>query len=67
MYSFALVIQLMLCAVYLGSYRLQHPHTPAGDVVKRMCEIVIHAAPAGNACLLVTSFLCVPVCKRSLY
>lgn len=47
MYSFALVIQLALFAVYLATYRFQHPHTPAGDVVKRMCEIFIHAAPPG--------------------
>ena len=46
-YAFALIIQVGLCMVYLATYRGRHPHTPAGDVVRRICEVVIHAAPPG--------------------
>ena len=46
-YTFALVIQIGLCIGYLTTYRLKHPHTPVQDVIKRVCEVIIHAAPPG--------------------
>lgn len=55
LYLFAFVAQLLLMMTYLLMFRLRHTHTPAGDVIKRGFETIIHAAPPAVPAVMIFS------------